>query len=74
MRSSACATELCDCETAFPLIPAVRNSVLSLLVSRALCATPELVAALVPSCSSVTVSMLPVKQQLIALPMSSNEE
>lgn len=58
----------------FPLTPAVRNPFLSLLVSPTLCATPELVAHLSPSCSSVTVSIPPVTQQLIALSMPSNEE
>ena len=57
-----------------PLIPAVRNPVLSLPVSPALCAKPELVAHLSPSCSPVTVSIPPVTQQLIALSMPSNEE
>lgn len=58
----------------FPLIHAVRNPVLSLTVSTTLCVTPELVAYLFPCCSSVSVSILPVTQQLIALSVPSNEE
>lgn len=46
----------------FPLISGVRNAVLSLLVSPVLCATLALVAHLSPSCSSVTVSILPLTQ------------
>lgn len=40
----------------FPLIPVVRNPVLSLLGSPALCATLELLAHLSTSCSFVTAS------------------
>jgi len=58
----------------FSPITTAGNAVLSSPVSPVLCATPELVAHVSPSCSSVAVSILPVTQQLIALSMPSNEE